>query len=101
MIIAAIILAQAMGGTEPEGVNAMATRACARKVAQLAASHGTVGVSTRVAGDTQELADGRYLLQLDITIRYRRRTGDETRRARIGCVVNKRGHVDALGEPIE
>lgn len=100
MLIEAYVFA-AMGGVQPEGLTAMATRACSRKMAQLAASYDALDVSSKVVGETQILNDNRVLVQLLVTIRYKRRAGIiEPRTALVGCVVNQRGRVDAIGEPV-
>jgi len=99
VIVEALVYA-AMGGSQPEGLTAMATRACSRRMAQLASSHGALDVSSKVAGETQILEDDRVLVQLWVTIRYRRQGGViEPRTARVGCIVNRYGRVDSIGVP--
>jgi hypothetical protein len=96
-----LALLAAMSGTQPDGLTAMASRACSRRLAQLAASHGYLDVSTRVIGETMLLENDRVLVQLNVTIRYRRRMGViEPRNATVGCIVNRYGKVEAISEPI-
>ena len=64
-----------MGGIQPEGLTAMATRACSRKMAQLASSYDALDVSSKAVGETQILNDNRILVQLLVTIRYKRHAG--------------------------
>ena len=56
MIEAALILAAMGGSAEPAGATAMATQACGRRMAQLAASYSLVDLTSHVVGDMQILS---------------------------------------------
>jgi hypothetical protein len=89
-----------MGGpAEPAGATAIATQACSRRMAQLAARYGMVDLTSQVVDETQILSDGRYLVRLSVTINYARKGGIERRRAVISCVVNQYGRVDYIANP--
>jgi hypothetical protein len=96
---AAVILAAMGGSAEPAGPTALATQACSRRMAQLAARYEMVDLTSHVVGDTQVLSDGRYLVRLAVTINYDRKGGIERRYAVISCVVNQYGRVDAIDPP--
>ena len=98
-VIPELMIIAAMGGVQPEGATAMATRACGRRMAQLAASYKALDVQARVVGETVVLPEGRYLVQLQVTIRYRRETDIETRQSQVGCIVNEYGRVETIMEP--
>ena len=90
-----------MGGVQPEGATAMATRACGRRMAQLAASYKALDIQARAIGETVILPEGGYLVQLIVTIRYRREGGDiETKQSQVGCIVNEYGRVETITEPL-
>ena len=99
MVTLALLIA--MGGVQPEGMTEMATRACIRRMAQMAASYGALDISSHRVGETQLIEGDRTLVQLNITIRYRRRMGIiEPRTATVGCIVNRYGKVEAISEPV-
>ena len=99
MIEAVVILAAMGSSAEPAGPTAMATQACSRRMAQLAARYEMVDLTSHVVGDTQILSDGRYLVRLAVTINYDRKGGIERRYAVIRCVVNQYGRVDIIDDP--
>jgi hypothetical protein len=86
-MVSALLLA--VGLTDP---TAMATAACTRRMAQLAAGYGIVDITTNVASPATTLRYWRYQILLHVTIRYPR----ETRKAVVACVVTQYGKVVSL-----
>lgn len=77
-------------------LEARGTEACSRKLAQAAANLKPKGVTARVIEAAMPVDEDRYSLPLLVSINY----GNEEKTARVECVINSRGAVLSIGEPV-